>query len=92
MPDVPGIGRRPIYGSRPEHQNHHKDVQKLRVAVNRSNFSGLYNVANSIITDRKWYRCIFKVSFRFRGSLYEINVSLTLFYKNGVVSDKSNDW
>ena len=25
------------------------------------------------------YRCIFKVSFYFRGSLYEINVLLTLF-------------
>ena len=39
----------------------------------------LYNVVNSIITDRKMYRCIFKVSFYFRGSLYEINVSLKLF-------------
>ena len=39
----------------------------------------MYNVANSIITDRKMYRCIFKVSLYFRGSLYEINVLLTLF-------------
>ena len=39
----------------------------------------MYNVANSIITDRKMYRCIFEVSFYFRGSLYEINVLLTLF-------------
>ena len=39
----------------------------------------MYNVANSIITDRKMYRCIFKVSFYFRGSLYEINVLLPLF-------------
>ena len=39
----------------------------------------MYNVANSIITDRKMCRCIFKVSFYFRGSLYEINVLLTLF-------------
>ena len=39
----------------------------------------MYNVVNSIITDRKMYRCIFKVSFYFRGSLYEINVLLTLF-------------
>ena len=41
--------------------------------------STLYNVVNFIITDRKMYRCIFKVSFYFRGSLYEINVLLTLF-------------
>ena len=41
--------------------------------------STLYNVVNFIITDRKRYRCIFKVSFYFRGSLYEINVLLTLF-------------
>ena len=33
----------------------------------------------SFLTDRKMYRCIFKGSFRFRGSLYEINVLLTLF-------------
>ena len=39
----------------------------------------MYNVVNSIITDRKMYICIFKVSFYFRGSLYEINVLLTLF-------------
>ena len=39
----------------------------------------MYNVANSIITDRKMYRCIFKVSFYFRGSLNEINVLSTLF-------------
>ena len=39
----------------------------------------MYNVVNSIITDRKMYRCIFKVSFYFKGSLYEINVLLTLF-------------
>ena len=39
----------------------------------------MYNVANSIITDRKMYRCIFKVSFYFRGSLYEMNVLLTRF-------------
>ena len=39
----------------------------------------MYNVANFIITDRKMYRCFFKVSFSFRGSLYEINVLLTLF-------------
>ena len=39
----------------------------------------LYNVVNSIITDRKIYRCIYKVSFYFRGSLYEINVLLSLF-------------
>ena len=38
----------------------------------------MYNVANSVITDRKMYRCIFKVSFYFRGSLYETNVLLTL--------------
>ena len=42
-------------------------------------FGLMYNVVNSIITDRKMYRCIFKVSFYFRGSLYEINVLLTLF-------------
>ena len=39
----------------------------------------VYNVVNSIITNRKMYRCIFKVSFYFRESLYEINVLLTLF-------------
>ena len=39
----------------------------------------MYNVVNSSITDRKMYRCIFKVSFYFRGSLYEINVLSTLF-------------
>ena len=39
----------------------------------------MYNVVNSIITDRKMYRCIFKVSFYFRGSLYEINVLSKLF-------------
>ena len=39
----------------------------------------MYNVANSIITDRKMYRCIVKVSLYFRGSLYEINVLSTLF-------------
>ena len=41
----------------------------------------MYNVVNSIITDRKMYRCIFKVSFYFRGSLYEMNVLLTLFLR-----------
>ena len=39
----------------------------------------MYNVANSIITDRKMLRCIFKVSFYFSGSLYETHVLLTLF-------------
>ena len=39
----------------------------------------MYNVANSIITDRKMCRCVFKVSFYFQGSLVEINVLLTLF-------------
>ena len=39
----------------------------------------MYNVANAIITDRKMYRCFFKVSFYFRGSLYGINILLTLF-------------
>ena len=39
----------------------------------------MYNVANSFIADRKRYRCIFKVSFHFRGSLYKKNVLLTLF-------------
>ena len=28
MSDVPEISRRPIYGSRPEHQNHHEDVRR----------------------------------------------------------------
>ena len=36
-------------------------------------------MSQTLITDRKMYRCIFKVSFYFRGSLYEINVLLTLF-------------
>ena len=39
----------------------------------------MYNVANSIM-----YRCLFKVSFYFRGSVDEINVLLTLFLQTEV--------
>ena len=39
----------------------------------------MYNVVNSILTDRKMYRFFFEVSFYFRGSLYEMNALLTLF-------------
>ena len=49
----------------------------------------MYKVANSIITDRKMYRCNFKVSFYFRGSLYEINVLLTLFLRIEVSIESS---
>ena len=34
----------------------------------------MYNVANSFITDHKVSRYFLKVSFFFRGSLYEMNV------------------
>ena len=51
----------------------------------------MYNVANSIITDRKLYRCIFKVSFYFRGSLNEINVFLPLFLQIEVFIDRKQE-
>ena len=39
----------------------------------------MYTVVNSNITGCEMYRSIFKVSFYFRGSLYEIIVLMTLF-------------
>ena len=64
-----GEGERAYTGYAPHIIRHISNYFSLR----------LYNVVNSVITDRKMYRCMFKVSFYFRGSLYEINVLLTLF-------------